>query len=219
MSTLVPARFLVRLALPCKYVKAMPRIKGDDLLDLPSSCRIENFAGLDGEKDFADVRLAWNDKGLGIQVAVTGKEKPIQGDVNKLRYSDGVTLWIDSRSDRTSHRASRYCHQFHFLPAAAGPDRDEPIFVASKINRATQDAPLAAASAVPLRCTAIKGGYRIEAFLPASVLNGFDPVEHPRIGFYYVVRDAERGEQTPGVGSEFPYSDDPSLWQNLDLVR
>ena len=61
--------------------------------------------------------------------------------------------------------------------------------------------------------------FGIEAFLPAAVLNGYDPDEHPRLGVYYAVRDAERGEQTPGVGAEFPYADDPSLWQGLELVR
>ena len=30
-------------------------------------------------------------------------------------------------------------------------------------------------------------------------------------------RDSERGEQTLSVGSEFPYAEDPSLWQVLEL--
>jgi hypothetical protein len=219
MPPLVPPRFLVRVAHPCKYVKAVPRSGRGDLLDLPAACRLDSFAALDGKADFADVRLAWNELGIALQTTVAGKDQPPQGDLDRPRHSDGVTLWLDTRADRTSHRASRYCHQFHFLPAAAGPDKDEPAFVQAKIHRALQDAPVAAASAVPFRCPRVKGGYRVEAFLPAAVLNGFDPEEHPRLGVYYAVRDAEKGEQTLGVGAEFPYAEDPSLWHVLELVR
>ena len=59
----------------------------------------------------------------------------------------------------------------------------------------------------------------MEAFLPAVVLNGFDPEQNPRLGFYYAIRDAELGEQTLTVGSDFPYADDPSLWSVLELKR
>ena len=79
------------------------------------------------------------------------------------------------------------------------------------IHRALQDAPLAAASAVPFRCRSVKGGYVIEAFLPTAVLNGFDPEEHPRLGVYYAVRDSERGEQTLAVGSRIPLRGRPQF--------
>jgi hypothetical protein len=62
-------------------------------------------------------------------------------------------------------------------------------------------------------------GYLLEAFIPAEALTGFDPVEHPRLGFAYAVLDRELGEQTLGVGSPMPYQEDPSLWVTLELVR
>jgi hypothetical protein len=62
-------------------------------------------------------------------------------------------------------------------------------------------------------------GYRLEAFVPAAALTGFDPAEQPQLGFTYAVVDRELGEQTLTVGSEFPYQSDPSLWSTLDLVR
>ena len=216
--TLVPNRFLFRVAYPCLYVKEMPR-EDDCLLDLPEACRLDNFAAMDGRSNFADVRLAWNELGLGVQVEIKGKEQPPQGDASRPRVSDGVTLWIDTRDARTSHRASRYCHQIHLLPAGGGPDRDEPAFVQSRINRALQDAPLCSAGAVPFRSQRRKSGYVIEAFLPAAVLNGFDPEQNPRLGVFYAVRDAELGEQTLSVGSDFPYGEDPTLWSVMELVR
>ncbi len=59
----------------------------------------------------------------------------------------------------------------------------------------------------------------MEAFLPAAVLNGFDAEQNPRLGFYYVVKDTELGEQVLNVGADFPYWEDPSLWSVLELVR
>jgi hypothetical protein len=216
---LVPHRFLVRVAYPCRYVKGMPREDADRLLDLPEACRIDNFAALDEQRNFADVRLAWNELGLGVQVAVAGKDQLPRGDTAHPRTSDGVTLWIDTRGARTSHRATRHCHQFHLLPTGGGPDKDEPAFVQTKINRALQDAPPAPAGAVPFGSERTKSGYRVEAFLSAAVLNGYDPEQNPRLGLYYAVRDAELGEQVLSVGSEFPYWEDPTLWSVLELVR
>jgi hypothetical protein len=216
---LVPHRFLFRVAYACSYMDGIPREDDDRLVDLPPSCQIDNFAAMDGQRNFADVRLAWNDLGIGFQVEVSGKDQLPQGDVSRLRSSDGVSLWIDTRDARTSHRASRYCHQFHFLPTGGGPDRDEPASVQTKINRALQDAPISPVGAVPFRITHTKRGYLAEVFLPAAALHGFDPEQNPRLGFTYAVRDAELGEQVLSVGSEFPYWEDPSLWSVLELVR
>ena len=216
---LVPHRFLFRMAHPCRYVKKMPREDEDRLLDLPESCRLDNFAAMDEQRNFADVRLAWNELGVGVQVEVRGKEQTPQGDASRPRASDGLTLWIDTRDSRASHRASRYCHQFHFLATGGGPDRDEPVFAQTKINRALHDAPICSPSAVPFQSMHVKGGYLLEAFLPAVVLNGFDPEQNPRLGIYYVVKDSELGEQVLSVGPEFPYWEYPSLWSVLELVR
>src|SRR5713226_1611840 len=137
--SLVPHRFLFRVAYPCRYIKGIPIEDDDHLLNLPEACRVDNFAAMDGRSNFADLRLAWNDFGLGLQVDVRGKDQLPQGNVGRLRGSDGVTLWIDTRDAHTSHRASRYCHQFHFLPTGGGPEGDEPVLTQSKINRALQD--------------------------------------------------------------------------------
>lgn len=216
---LLPNRFLVRLMYACPYVKDMPLDDEESLIELPESCRLDPFADLDAAPHFAYVRLGWNETGLGLTVEVKGKENYPIGDVDRPRQSDGVTVWIDTRGDRTSHRALRTCHQFHFLAAGGGPNKDEPAFVQTKIHRALQDAPLSTSADVPFRFERLKGGYRIEAFLSANVLNGFDPEQYPRLGVFYAVRDFEKGEQTPGADSDFPFSEDPSLWASLELVK
>lgn len=216
---LVPNRFLVRLLYPCPYIKDMPVEDEDSLIELPESARLDPFADMDGAPNFADVRLGWNETGLGFSVVVKGKDNYPIGDVARPRQSDGITFWIDTRGDRTGHRATRTCHQFHFLAAGGGTDKSEPAFVQSKIHRALQDAPLASDSDVPFRFERLKGGYRIEGFLGASVLSGFDPEQYPRLGVFYSVKDFELGEQTPGADSDFPFAEDPSLWASLDLVK
>jgi hypothetical protein len=138
---LVPHRFLLRIAHPCRYAKSIPHTKDERLLDLSDEYRIDNYAAIDGEKNFADVCLAWNEQGIGLQAEVRGKLQLPAGNPERPRGSDGVTLWLDTRDARTSHRGSRYCHQFHFLATGGGPEHDEPAFVQAKINRALEDAP------------------------------------------------------------------------------
>ena len=216
---LVPNRFLVRLLYACPHVRNMPLDDEESLIELPEAARLDSFADMDDVPRFADVRLGWNESGLGLAVEVRGKDNYPIGDAARPRQSDGITLWIDTRGDRTGHRASRTCHQFHFLAAGGGANTDEPAFVQTKIHRALQDAPLATSNDVPFRFERIKGGYRIEAFLSANVLAGYDPEQFPRLGVFYAVRDFEKGEQTPGADSDFPFAEDPSLWASLDLVK
>ena len=221
MPPLVPNRFLVRVSHPCPYFKAMPADaeEAERLFDLPESARLHNFANLDGRDNFADVRLAWNDFGLGLQVTVTAKSQPPVGDADKPGTADGLTLWLDTRDARAGHRGSRTCHQFHFLAAGGGPDKLDAAVRQTKVNRAQQDAPLCSPADIAFMSHTLKGGYRLEAFLPAGVLFGFDPAEHPRLGVYYHARDAELGDQYLGVTSDFPFADDPSLWEVLELVK
>lgn len=214
--SLIPERFFIRLAHSCPYVKDIPRIKQHRLLDLPENARLTRLEGWDGKKSFADVRLAWNESGLGVQVVVRGKQlSPASGT---LRTADGLTLWLDTRDARHTHRASRFCHQFHFLPIG-GSDQDEPLFTQTKINRAIQDAPLARPSDVLFQSVTLSDGYRMEAFLSSSAISGFDPDQHPRWGIYYLVRDQELGDQFLGVGWDFPFYEDPSLWDVVELVK
>ncbi|HEV3384622.1 MAG TPA: hypothetical protein VG097_07395, partial [Gemmata sp.] len=188
MPPLVPNRFLIRVAHPCPYVKDTPRnveVNDDHLVDLPESARLQNFADLDGLKNFADVRLGWNEFGLAVQMEVKGKEQLPAGDADKPKSSDGLSLWIDTRDARASHRASRFCHHFLFLATGGGTEKDEPFVAQAKINRAQQDAPMANLAELIFRGHRTKSGYRLEGFLPAVVLSGFDPDQHPRLGVYY----------------------------------
>lgn len=215
---LIPNRFLFRVAHPCPFVAGIPD-DDDDLFRLPDACRLDNFADMDSRTNFADVRAGWNENGLAFSVEVRGKEQPPTGDASKPRFSDGLSLWIDTRGARTSHRASRFCHQFFALPTGGGPERDEPAFVQQKIHRASQDAAQVAEGVVAFRCRRTATGYRLALFLPAEALTGFDPEQNPRLGLFYVVRDGELGEQALSASTDLPYAEDPTLWAALELVK
>ncbi|MBL4883758.1 MAG: hypothetical protein JKY95_04355, partial [Planctomycetaceae bacterium] len=48
---------------------------------------------------------------------------------------------------------------------------------------------------------------------------GSIPKNVPSIGFFYKLFDAQQGEQLYGLGENFPYTTDPSLWPSLKLSR
>ena len=107
--------------------------------------RLLNFAELDAntpdrERQFADVRAAWNAQGLLFNVRVTGKEQPVWCRDGRLEDSDGLQVWIDTRATLNIHRASRYCHRYAFLPAGGGSGNTEPVADQLLINRARENA-------------------------------------------------------------------------------
>jgi hypothetical protein len=215
---LVPYRFLFRIAQPCWYGPGLPD-DDEELFRLPETHRVEGFTALDGQRPFAEVRLAWSEDGLALQVEVRGKEQALRGDAGRPRQSDGVSLWLDTRDSRSSHRASRFCHQLHFLPTGGGLEQDEAVVVQSKIHRALADAPFAEPGQILLRVLRRAGGYRLMAWMPATALSGYDPEQSPRLGVFWVVQDGELGTQASGPTEALPYAEDPTLWGMLDLRR
>ncbi|MEO6811347.1 MAG: hypothetical protein ABI353_19725 [Isosphaeraceae bacterium] len=216
-APLLPQTFWFRLSVPCRRLDALPRSKGR-MLDLPESCRLPQTALLDGRDAWADVRLAWNPKGLAVAVEVTGKTGRIRHLPDRPEVSDGVDLWIDTRDTRNVHRATRFCHRLRASIIPQGREKTLDVAVAPlKIHRAQADAPLASPDLFQAAAEQLKAGWRLELFLPAETLNGFDPETNRRLGFAYQVTDPGRGDQFLGVGREFPVAEDPSLWSTLEL--
>jgi hypothetical protein len=217
MSTpLLPQTFWFRLAIPCRRIDGLPRSKWR-LLDLPDECRLPDTAALAGATSWADVRAAWSPAGLALAVEVTGKLGPITRDPLGTAPGEGLQLWIDTRDTRTIHRATRFCHRFSFVlkPSPKGLS----VVVAQKpIARAQADAPQSGVDAILTRADLIRTGWRLEVFLPAESLHGFDPETNRRLGIAYQVTDLEREDRFLTVGRDFPIGEDPSLWATLELV-
>jgi hypothetical protein len=217
MPPLLAPTFLFRFAAPCRYAKD---ISAANPGPLGEAYRLPCFAELDERNSFADIRLAWNEAGLAVNLKVDGKKQAPWCRDNKIEDSDGLQIWIDTRDTKTVHRAGRFCHRFAILPVGSGRNLDQPTVKLLAINRARESPREIHERQLVARSKRFAGGYELEAFLPAEALTGYDPSEHPKLGFSYAVLDRELGTQTFTIGPEFStVTEDPSLWGTLELVR
>jgi hypothetical protein len=215
-NPLLPARFLFRFSAPCQYKDPLWT---NDGAQLNETHRLIGLAELEERTAWADVWAAWSEAGLAIRVCVRGKQQPPWCRAGRPEDSDSLQVWIDTRDVHNVHRAGRFCHRFIFLPGGAGRHLEQPVAEQAPINRSREQPQPIAAGTLKARCKIHADGYVLEALIPAEALTGFDPAEHPRLGFTYAVIDRELGQQTFGVGHPMPYQEDPSLWATLELVR
>ena len=213
---LLPSTFLFRFSAPCLYCTA-PWSK--DGAALSEEFRLPSLTTLDGGPEGPDVRAAWHESGLAFSVRVTGKRQPPWCRDNRIDESDGLRLWIDTRDTHNIHRAGRFCHWFVLLPTGGGHRLNEPLAAMLPINRARELPRPVRGESLRVQSRKLPDGYQLDAFIPSTALTGFDPAEHPRLGFMYAVVDRELGNRTWCSSPEFPYSEDPSLWATLELVR
>jgi hypothetical protein len=215
-SLLSPA-FLFRFSTLCRYAPKMwPERRG---AELGIEYALPSFGGLEGHRPFADLRLGWNESGLALTLRVSGKKQATWCRDTRVEDSDGVSIWIDTRDAHNIHRATRFCHRFVFLPFGAGTRSEQPVSVLLPINRARELPKPVEPNVLRGESTQLKDGYDLRAFIPAAAITGFDPAEHPKLGFSYAVIDRELGWQTFSVGPEFPFDEDPSLWGTVELVK
>lgn len=217
-DSLIPPRMLFRFRVPCRRLVG-PLWTPKKGVQLGEEYRLPNLAELDGKASFADLRVAWSDQGLAVNLRVEGKRQPPWCRVSQPDVSDGLQLWLDTRDTQTIHRASRFCHRFAFMPTGEGAKRDEATCHQLVIHRAKDQARPVQPGQLAARSVVSATGYLLEAAIASAALWGFDPEEHPRLGFTYLVQDRERGPQSFSVGAEFPYEEDPSLWGSLELTR
>lgn len=216
-ESLLPARFLFRFAAPCRYKNPLwsetAGAQLDALYALPS------LEALEGAIAPIEFRAAWNEEGLAFALAVRGKHQLPWCHEGRLEESDGLRLWIDTRDTHNIHRASRFCHQFVVLPMGRGRNSQEPLITPVLINRAKEHPRAIPSDAVAVRSKVTAMGYSLECLLGSRALTGFDPAEHPKLGFQFAVIDRELGRFTFSIGGAMPYQEDPSLWGTLDLLR
>lgn len=219
MSTpsLLPQSFWFRLSIPCPRVDSVPSTRGKRLLELPDTCRLPQTSLLDGKQAWAGVRVGWNQRGLAVEIDAEGKLDGLKDD-DRPEASYGVQIWVNTRDTRNVSRATRFCHRFD-IRFAKGTARDPVVVKVQQrpIARAVADAPIAKGDVIHSNLERLKNRWRLELFLPAEVLHGFDPDTNRRLGFAYQVSDPDREGQFLGVGREFPVGENPSLWSTLEL--
>ncbi len=226
MTQVLPGGFLFRYEFEAQRLHREPGRKGplpnlDHLEPLPHLASLSQTTGAPPADPFARLRLGWHETGLAVQLDVTGKTQPLNSTAATAATaatSDGLTLWIDTRNTQTIHRASRFCHAFALLPGGGGRGGKRPVIVNCPIARALDEPPTAPPSALRIESQVDEAGYRLQAWISAAALNGWDLDTIDAVGFTYHVRDSELGDQVLALGPEFPYDRDPSLWSVLRLA-
>ncbi len=223
MTQVLPGGFLFRYEFEAQRLQRSPGRKGpppnlDHLDPLPHLASLSQTTDTPPADPFASLRLGWHETGLAVQMDVTGKTQPLSCTAaTTAATSDGLTLWIDTRNTQTIHRASRFCHAFALLPVGGGRGGKRPVIVNCPIARALDEPPTAPAGALRIESQVHKDGYRLQAWIAAAALNGWDLDTIDAIGFSYHVHDSELGDQVLALGPEFPCDRDPSLWSVLRL--
>lgn len=218
MNQIVPPTLLFDYRLRVPACPQPSRRKKGRLLELTDQAQLPAFSTIDGSTPFASIRLGWNSNGLGINVSVSGRSQPVNGNTLQLEQSDCLEMWIDTRPTGNVHRATGYCHRLACLPVDESSN-GQPSAVPLPIAQQREIRSEIQSQHVQLRVHSAQDGYDMETWIPGSQLYGYRQVDELRqLGFYCVVRDTERGEQPLTVTDDFPYAWDPSLWVQLELI-
>jgi hypothetical protein len=212
--SVVPSAFAFKFSMPVVRLESIPK-KSGKLLGLSDKHQLIWPGEELEEGGNVQVKAAWNAMGVGFEFEVTGKQNPTLYYLNKAAHSDGIQIWIDTRNTQTIHRANRFCHHFIAIPNRG--KKSNSFVEQHEVSRAIEDAPVTDSKSLRSNCETLKDGYRLEVWLDANQLNGFDPEISPRLGFFACLFDAEVGNQSFTVGDAFPFSSDPSVWQSIEL--
>lgn len=183
---------------------------------LDEKFKLTTLGRFDGQVQYANWRGAWSTHGLYFSTSVRNKQTSLWCRSNMLLESDSLQIWIDTRDTQNIHRASRYCHWFAAMPTG-GTGKNSAICSMLKINRAKEDSPTINRAKALVESNLKKDDYDMNLFIPGNLLNGWDPSEHPQIGFCMASLDRDFGWQTLSVGPDLPIAEDPSLWCSLRL--
>lgn len=213
---LIAPTFLFRFAVPCRQLSTT---WSSEEMELPAEFHVPSFAELDSRDPFAEIRVGWHARGVGLSLRVHGKKQSPWCRSTRLEDSDGLHVFLDARDMHNVHRASRFCHHFVFLPQGSGSKLDQPVARHVRIQRAKEETEMVDPDTLKVRSEKRIDGYLLRAFIPTQALTGYDSAEHHRLGFCFAVVDREQGVQTFAVDPTLPFASDPSLWGTLELVE
>ena len=217
MALDIPSRIYFAYAFECRYFPKAPRINGR-LDDWYPEYLVPDLSIMEGRPKVAEVYMGWNEDGLYFAVKVK-KRQPVRSYFDRYWAGDSLQVWLDMRDLKSSRRASRYCHQFNCLPTGGGANKDEPIVKPSQVDRSRERWTMPDPEILTIASIISDSGYSIELFLPKEVLNGYDPVEFPRLGFTYFLNNSEWPTQWWSAGRDLRVHIDPSTWGTAVLSK
>jgi hypothetical protein len=213
-------RFLFRFRFPCKHVLKGWTGKGGELDEsyrLPNLAELETSSDQEKKTQPFELRVGWNNNGFAFSLLVFNKKQRLWCRAMHPEESDGIQICLDTRDIKDIHRATRFCHRLIFLPTGNGHAQTAPGVCWLPIHRAKDHPNPIDLDKIKLHNSIESNGYRLDVWLPADVLTGYDPKEHPTLGFHFVLIDREHGNRFFLVEPPFPHDQDPSLWGTLEL--
>lgn len=218
-ESLVPNRFLFEFEFPLRWRENLVSLEERGVSGFVDAERLPALGALDSEPAFADVWACWSGSGLAVGCDVRGKSRTLKCDAKNLDDSDGLWICVDTRGSRDLRRANRFCRRFFVMPKGGGSKGDDPVARSPAFPRSKEDAPEIRLDDLRIRAEVSGKGYTLAVLLPAKALPGFEPSEHPRIGFYYMIQDRRLGTQCLTVDDELQWDVDPSTWATAVLAR
>ncbi len=167
-----------------------------------------------GEERFADVSMAWKENGLYLGVVV---EKPFEEALYPRFFEgDAFELFLDTRDLKTAGFATRFCHQFVFLPQAVQGIQAQEI----THFRADESHPYCDADMLQVSAEFEKNSYELQIHIPSQCLHGYDPASFDRIGLTYRIHRFKGKAQHFSLSSQhFSIEQHPRLWASFKLEK
>jgi hypothetical protein len=166
------------------------------------------------EERFADVAISWSEAGIFLAVFV---DKPFeQAFYPRFQEGDAVEFFFDTRDLKTAGFATRFCHQFVFLPQTV-----QGIVAQEITHFRTEDThPLCDCSDLQVVAQMEKKDYALQIFIPAHCLHGFDPSSFERVGFTYRIHRYQGAPQHFALSSQhFSLEQHPRFWASFKFEK
>ncbi|QDT63772.1 DOMON domain-containing protein [Calycomorphotria hydatis] len=211
----VPAAFLFQLAAGVLRKDGLPG-PGKELCPLSSEHRLPSSASLDEDANHSNVLVAWNEEGLGFRFDV-GANPDAASHAGTARTENTIDLWFDTRPGGSTHRAGRYCRRLQLEITKRNSSKPMVSVEHVPIEQARDTGVATPLNEARTQITKQKDRYTLDLWLPASVLQGFDPETTRQLGFHYEIRDGKFGIQTPQASGDLGYDRDPTLWMQLTM--
>ncbi|HEX8325011.1 MAG TPA: hypothetical protein VF595_13995 [Tepidisphaeraceae bacterium] len=152
--------------------------------------RTETVGIARSEVRMPNLYMGWHEEGLYVAAEVFTSHLETTAATGRWWTRDHLEMWFSTRPvgvDQQTYNA--FCHQFFFVPEVSPTDGrlgtvgqwhrpgdaiKENIVPSPKVQQSTRLLP---------------GRYVVEMFFPASVLNGWNPMDHPELAFNFYARD------------------------------
>ncbi len=210
-----PAALFSTIAL-CPWREVSPRVDGR-LSDWSDHELMPPLEELSGGEQYADLYLAWNDRGFYLALRMP-KDEPVVTNRANPNAGDALELFLDTRGSQTSHRATQFCYHLWVLPKAPPGGGEDPVIFQQPIKRALQRSPEADFSSIRLASSLDDGGYVLEMAFESDSLHGVETTAGGRLALAAIVHDIQRGRQYWGTSPDVPYERDPSTWEIVRMA-